>query len=197
MLTGDKLVKVTKILYSQWMKNHDELFESNDVTWDSSFSDDVYKFYKGIHKNLSLPKDVDEFFYYMNTILMNEENLKNGTLNSSNIIKPRKKLFQINISERRTETHKYTGQLQVDGYFTKDQLESNVYELNNEDYLYLYDYDLDDSELIDSDGEGIEVEGVELVKVLKNESSGFNKFLDSLTESEIKFLKEELEKKLL
>ena len=197
MLTGDKLVKVTKILYSQWMKNHDELFESNDVTWDSSFSDDVYKFYKGIHKNLSLPKDVDEFFYYMNTILMNEENLKNGTLDSSNIIKPRKKLFQINISERRTETHKYTGQLQVDGYFTKDQLESNVYELNNEDYLYLYDYDQDDSALIDSDGEGIEVEGVELVKVLKNESSGFNKFLDSLTESEIKFLKEELEKKLL
>ena len=197
MLTGDKLVKVTKILYSQWMKNHDELFESNDVTWDSSFSDDVYKFYKSIHKNLSLPKDVDEFFYYMNTILMNEENLKNGTLNSSNIIKPRKKLFQINISERRTETHKYTGQIQVDGYFTKDQLESNVYELNNEDYLYLYDYDQDDSALIDSDGEGIEVEGVELVKVLKNESSGFNKFLDSLTESEIKFLKEELEKKLL
>ena len=197
MLTGDKLVKVTKILYSQWMKNHDELFESNDVTWDSSFSDDVYKFYKGIHKNLSLPKDVDEFFYYMNTILMNEENLKNGTLNSSNIIKPRKKLFQINISERRTETHKYTGQLQVDGYFTKDQLESNVYELNNEDYLYLYDYDQDDSALIDSDGEGIEVESVELVKVLKNESSGFNKFLNSLTESEIKFLKEELEKKLL
>ena len=197
MLTGDKLVKVTKILYSQWMKNHDELFESNDVTWDSSFSDDVYKFYKGIHKNLSLPKDVDEFFYYMNTILMNEENLKNGTLDSSNIIKPRKKLFQINISETRTETNKYTGQLQVDGYFTKDQLESNVYELNNEDYLYLYDYDQDDSALIDSDGEGIEVEGVELVKVLKNESSGFNKFLDSLTESEIKFLKEELEKKLL
>ena len=195
MLTGDKLVKVTKILYSQWMKNHDELFESNDVTWVES--DDVYKFYRSIHKHLSLPKDVDEFFYYMNTILMNEENLKNGTLNSSNIIKPRKKLFQINISEPRTETNKYTGQLQVDGYFTKDQLESNVYELNNEDYLYLYDYDQDDSALIDSDGEGIEVEGVELVKVLKNESSGFNKFLDSLTESEIKFLKEELEKKLL
>ena len=69
--------------------------------------------------------------------------------------------------------------------------------MNNEDYLYLYDYEREDSELIDSDGEGIEVESVELVKVLKNESSGFNKFLDSLTESEIKFLKEELEKKLL
>ena len=137
MLTGDKLVKVTKILYSQWMKNHDELFESNDVTWDSSFSDDVYKFYKGIHKNLSLPKDVDEFFYYMNTILMNKENLKNGTLDSLNIIEPRKKLFEINVSERRTEIHRYFGGLKVDGYFTKDQLKSNVYELNNEDYLYL------------------------------------------------------------
>jgi len=197
MLTGDKLVKVTKILYSQWMKNHDELFESIDMTWNDSSSDDVYKFYKGIHKNLSLPKDVDEFFYYMNTILMNEENLKNGTLDSSNIIEPRKKLFQINISEIRTETRKYSGQIQVDGYFTKDQLESNVYELNNEEYLYLYDYDQDDDLYINGDGEGIEVESVELVKVLKNESSGFNKFLDSLTESEIKFLKEELEKKLL
>ena len=195
MLDGEKLVKVTKILYSQWMKNNDELFKTNEVNWD--VSEDVYKLYKGIYKNLSLPKDVDEFFYYMNTILMNEENLKNGTLDSSNIIKPRKKLFQINISETRTETHKYTGQLQVDGYFTKDQLESNVYELNNEDYLYLYDYDQDDSQHIDGESEGIEVEGVELVKVLKNESSGFNKFLDSLTESEIKFLKEELEKKLL
>ena len=195
MLDGEKLVKVTKILYSQWMKNNDELFKTNEVNWD--VSEDVYKLYKGIYKNLSLPKDVDEFFYYMNTILMNEENMKNGTLDSSNIIKPRKKLFQINISETRTETHKYTGQLQVDGYFTKDQLESNVYELNNEDYLYLYDYDQDDSQHIDGESEGIEIEGVELVKVLKNESSGFNKFLDSLTESEIKFLKEELEKKLL
>lgn len=195
MLTGDKLVKLIKILYSQWMKNHDELFESNDVTWEDS--DDVYKFYISIHKHLSIPKHVDEFFYYMNTILMNEENLKNGTLDSSNIIEPRKKLFQINISERRSETRKYSGQIQVDGYFTKDQLESNVYELNNEDYLYLYDYDQDDGEYIDGDSEGIEVESVELVKVLKNESSGFNKFLNSLTESEIKFLKEELEKKLL
>jgi hypothetical protein len=61
----------------------------------------------------------------------------------------------------------------------------------------LYDYDQDDSELIDGDGEGVEVEGVQLVKVIKNESSGFNKFLNSLTESEIKFLKEELEKRLL
>jgi hypothetical protein len=129
--------------------------------------------------------------------LMNEENLKNGTLDSLNIIEPRKKLFIINVSERRTEIHKYFGGLKVDGYFTKDQLESNVYELNNDDYFYLYDYDGDDSELIDGDGEGIEVEGVELVKVINNESSGFKKFLNSLTESEIKFLKEELEKKLL
>lgn len=197
MLTGDKLVKVTKILYSQWMKNHEELFESNDVTWKKDFSDDAYKFYKGIHKNLSLPNDVDEFFYYMNTLLLNEENLKNGTLDSSNIITPSKKLFQINVSERRTETVVYSGQLQVDGYFTKDQLESNVYELNNEDYLYLYDYDQDDSDQIESESEGVEVEGVKLIKVIKNESSGFNKFLNSLTESEIKFLKEELEKRLL
>jgi hypothetical protein len=61
----------------------------------------------------------------------------------------------------------------------------------------LYDYDQDDSDQIESESEGVEVEGVELIKVIKNESSGFNKFLNSLTESEIKFLKEELEKRLL
>jgi len=194
MFTGDNLVKVTKILYSQWMKNHDELFGPNQVRWEDS---DVYKFYKGIHKNLSLPGEVDEFFYYMNTLLMNEENLKNGTLDSSNIIEPRKKLFQVNISERRTETYDYYGHLQVDGYFTGDQLGSNVDELYSDGYLELYGYTEDDREYLDGDGEGIDVQSVELVKVMNNESSGFNKFLDSLTESEVRFLKGELEKRLL
>lgn len=195
MLTGDKLVKVTKILYSQWMKNHDELFNPNEVKWEDS--EDVYKFYKTIHKNLSLPIEVDEFFYYMNTLLMNEENLKNGTLDSSNIIEPRKKLFQVNVSERRYETYDYNGHVKVDGYFTKDQLESNAQELYSDGYLDLYDYKQDDSEYIDGESRGVEIESIELVKVLNKESSGFNKFLDTLTESEINFLKGELEKRLL
>ena len=194
MFTGDKLVKVTKILYSQWMKNHYELFEPNEVKWDDS---DVYKFYEGIHKNLSLPREVDEFFYYMNTLLVNEENLKNGTLDSSNIIEPRKKLFQVNVSERKYETYEYYGHVEIDGYFTKDQLGSNIYELYSDGYVDLYDYTQDDQVYIDGDGQGVEVQSVELVKVMNNESSGFNKFLNSLTESEIKFLKGELEKRLL
>ena len=197
MYRGEKLVKIIKILYSQWMKNHDELFESNDVTWKPDFSDDVYKFYKGIHKNLSLPIEVDEFFYYMNTLLMNEENLKNGTLDSSNIITPRKKLFQINITERRHEVYDYYGHLKKNGYFTEDQLESNVQELYSDGYVELHDYTQDDHEYIDGEGQGVDVQSVELVKVLNNESKGLDKFLNSLTESEVKFLKIELEKRLL
>jgi len=195
MFTGNNLVMVTKILYSQWMKNHDELFKPNEVRWDDH--DEVYKFYKGIHKNLSIPIDVDEFFYYMNTLFMNEENLKNGTLDSSNIIEPKKKLFQINVSERRYETYTYYGHVKKDGYFTKDQLESNVHELYSEGYVELYDYVQDDTEYIDGEGQGIDVESVQLLKDPKNESTEFNKFLDSLTESEVKFLKGELEKRLL
>lgn len=194
MLSGQNLVKVTKILYSQWMKNHDELFGPNQVRWEDS---DVYDFYKGIHKNLSLPREVDEFFYYMNTLLMNEENLKNGNLDSSNIKEPRKKLFQVNVSERRHETYEYYGHIQMDGYFTKDQLESNIDELYSDGYVELYDYTQDDQEYIDGQGEGVDVQGVELVKVLNNESKGLDKFLDSLTESEVIFLKTELEKRLL
>jgi len=194
MLTGNKLVMVTKILYSQWMKNNIELFDSSEVKWDGG---KVEEFFKSIHKNLGLDYDVDDFFYYMNTVLMNEENLKNGTLNSSNIVSPRMKMYKINVSEVKTETHKYYGFLNTSGYFTRDQLEENVYELYTENYLDLWDYTQYDSEFIDGDGDGVDVEGVELEKVLNNESSGFNKFLDSLNESEIDFLKKELEKRLL
>lgn len=195
MLTGNKLVMVTKILYSQWMKNNTELFDSSEVGWENE--DKVDKFFQSIHKALGLDYGVDELFYYMNTVLMNEENLKNGTLNSSNIVSPRMKMYKINVSERRTETYKYYGFVNTSGYFTKDQLEENVYNLFSETYLDLWDYTQYDSEYIHGDGDGIEVEGVELEKVLNNESSGFNKFLDSLNESEINFLKKELEKRLL
>lgn len=194
MLTGNKLVMVTKILYSQWMKNNIELFDSSEVKWEGG---KVGEFFKSIHKNLGLDYDVDKLFYYMNTVLMNEENLKNGTLNSSNIVSPRMKMYKINVSEVKTETHKYYGFLNTSGYFTRDQLEENVYDLYTENYLDLWDYTQYDSDFIDGDGDGVGVDGVELEKVLNNESSGFNKFLDSLNESEIDFLKKELEKRLL
>ena len=194
MLTGNKLVMVTKILYSQWMKNNIELFDSSEVKWEGG---KVGEFFKSIHKNLGLDYDVDKLFYYMNTVLMNEENLKNGTLNSSNIVSPRMKMYKINVSEVKTETHKYYGFLNTSGYFTRDQLEENVYDLYTENYLDLWDYTQYDSDFIDGDGDGVSVDGVELEKVLNNESSGFNKFLDSLNESEIDFLKKELEKRLL
>ena len=194
MLTGNKLVMVTKILYSQWMKNNIELFDSSEVKWEGG---KVGEFFKSIHKNLGLDYDVDELFYYMNTVLMNEENLKNGSLNSSNIVSPRMKMYKINVSEVKTETHKYYGFLNTSGYFTRDQLEENVYDLYTENYLDLWDYTQYDSDFIDGDCDGVGVDGVELEKVLNNESSGFNKFLDSLNESEIDFLKKELEKRLL
>lgn len=195
MYSGEKLVKIIKILYSQWMKKNGELFQPNDVTWNDS--EDLYNFYQGIKKNLGLNGDVDEFYYYMNTILMNEESLKNDTLDSSNIMTPSKKIFQINLSETRTETHNYYGHVKVDGYFTRDQLYNDADYLYGDGYLDLVDYIQDDSEYIDGQGEGIEVEGVELVKVLNNESKGLDKFLNSLTESEVRFLKIELEKRLL
>ena len=68
--------------------------------------------------------------------------------------------------------------------------------LYSDGLISLYDYDQVDSEYIDGTGEGVEVESVEEVSSV-NESNSLYKFLDSLTESEKKFLQNELSKRLL
>jgi hypothetical protein len=192
MLSDEKLLQVLPFLYKIIQRKFG-ILESEDL----DIEDDLYKtIFKRVAKNMGLGYGVDSFFYFMNAIIDNSENLENESLTLDNLKNPKKKGFQLNITERRTETRKYYGKLKISGYYTESQLENNVYNLYSEGELDLYDYDQVDSEYIDGDGEGVEIESVKKVSSV-NESNSLYKFLDSLTESEKKFLQDELSKRLL
>ena len=192
MLSDEKLLQVLPFLYKIIQRKFG-ILESEDL----DIEDDLYKtIFKRVAKNMGLGYGVDSFFYFMNAIIDNSENLENDSLTLDNLKNPKKKGFQLNITERRTETRKYYGKLKISGYYTESQLEKNVYNLYSEGELDLYDYDQVDSEYIDGDGEGVEIESVKKVSSV-NESNSLYKFLDSLTESEKKFLQDELSKRLL
>jgi len=192
MLSDEKLLQVLPFLYKIIQRKFG-ILESEDL----DIEGDLYKtIFKRVAKNMGLGYGVDSFFYFMNAIIDNSENLENESLTLDNLKNPKKKGFQLNITERRTETRKYYGKLKISGYYTESQLENNVYNLYSEGELDLYDYDQVDSEYIDGDGEGVEIESVKKVSSV-NESNSLYKFLDSLTESEKKFLQDELSKRLL
>jgi hypothetical protein len=192
MLSDEKLLQVLPFLYKVIQKEFGDV-ESDDL----DMEDDLYipKFSR-IAKNMGIESSANSFFYFMNAIIDNSENLKNGTLTLDNIKNPKEKEFVINISEVRYETTKYYGEVKVSGYFTESQLEKNVDALNSENEIELHDYNQIDSEYINGDGEGIEVDSEEEVYSV-NETNSLYKFLDSLTESEKKFLKNELSRRLL
>ena len=192
MLSDEKLLQVLPFLYKIIQKEFGDL-KSDDLDIDSGLFEDIFK---RVAKNMGLGYGVDSFFYFMNAILDNSENLKNGTLNLDNIKNPKKRNFEINVTETRYETTRYYGIIKESGYFTESQLEKNMDKLYSDGLISLYDYDQVDSEYIDGTGEGVEVESVEEVSSV-NESNSLYKFLDSLTESEKKFLQNELSKRLL
>jgi hypothetical protein len=192
MLSDEKLLQALPILYKIIQREFGDL-ESEDLDVD----DDLYEtIFKRVAKNMGLGYGVDSFFYFMNAIIDNSENLENGTLTLDNLKNPKEKEFQINVSEIRNETTKYYGKLEISGYYTESQLEKNVYNLYSEGEIELYDYEQVDSDYLDGEGQGVEVESVEEVSSV-NESNSLYKFLDSLTESEKKFLQNELSKRLL
>jgi hypothetical protein len=192
MLSDEKLLQVLPFLYKVIQKEFGDL-ESDDLDMEDRLY--IPKFSR-IAKNMGISSSANSFFYFMNAIIDNAENLKNGTLTLDNIKNPKEKEFVINLSEVRYETKRYYGEVKVSGYFTESQLEKNVDALNSESEIDLYDYDQVDSEYITGEGQGVEVESVEEVSSV-NESNSLYKFLDSLTESEKKFLQDELSKRLL
>jgi hypothetical protein len=192
MLSDEKLLQILPFLYKVIQKEFGDL-ESDDLDMEDRLY--IPKFSR-IAKNMGISTSANSFFYFMNAIIDNAENLKNGTLTLDNIKNPKEKEFVINLSEVRYETKRYYGEVKVSGYFTESQLEKNVDALNSESEIDLYDYDQVDSEYITGEGQGVEVESVEEVSSV-NESNSLYKFLDSLTESEKKFLQDELSKRLL
>jgi hypothetical protein len=140
----------------------------------------------------------------MNALEENENN--NDTLTVDNVIVPKYYTFDVETYEDRYEQVHVTYEGQVEGYFNEDQLERNFYELGQGQVFDFYDFSEIDRDYGDGEGNGIELKNITMVsdvipesnkkrKVIKE--SKLDSFIDSLNESETKFLIEKLQKKFL
>lgn len=205
MLSNEKLAQLLPILNNLWLRKYDRPIEKSDIHFDDDgLKDSAWNFYMRISKGFGLDNDAETFYYILNSLYDNQENIVNQTLSNENVINPNKKEYVINISETRIERVTIWGRVFYDSYATSDQLYRDAYALGTEDYIQLWDYEETDRDVYDSDSiDGIEIDGVEKYvekynnRLRTNESNSLHKFLDSLNESEIKFLQQELGKRLL
>ena len=200
----DKLVQALKILYKLWNREHESDYPSKHyIEWETGVP---YDFFKKYSKQLGLGNEVDDYYYWMNALEENEDNLDNDTLTVDNVIIPKYYTFDVETYEDRLEQVHITYEGQVEGYFKDDQLDRSFYQLGSGDVFNFYDFSEIDRDYGDGEGNGIELKNITIVsdvipesnkkrKVIKE--SKLDSFIDSLNESETKFLIEKLQKKLL
>jgi hypothetical protein len=199
----DKLVQALKILYKLWNREHESDYPSKHyIEWETGVP---YDFFKKYSKQLGLGNEVDDYYYWMNALEENEDNLDNDTLTVDNVIVPKYYTFDVETYEDRVEQVYVTYGGQVEGYFKDDQLNRSFYQLGSNVFDF-YDFSEIDRDYGDGEGNGIELKNITIVsdvipesnkkrKVIKE--SKLDSFIDSLNESETKFLIEKLQKKLL
>jgi hypothetical protein len=202
----DKLVAALKILYKLWNREHDtdsDWPSRHNIEWESGVP---YDFFTKYSKQLGLGNDADDYYYWMNALEENEDNLDNETLTVDNVIVPKYYTFDVETYEDRVEQVHVIYEGQVEGYFNEDQLNRSFYELGQGEVFDYYDFRETDRDYGDGEGNGIELRSITMVsdvipesnkkrKVMKE--SKLDSFIDSLNESETKFLIEKLQKKLL
>jgi hypothetical protein len=200
----DKLVQALKILYKLWNREHESDYPSKHyIEWETGVP---YDFFKKYSKQLGLGNEVDDYYYWMNALEENEDNLDNDTLTVDNVIVPKYYTFDVETYEDRVEQVHIIYEGQVEGYFKDDQLDRSFYQLGSGDVFDFYDFREIDRDYVDGEGNGIELKNITMVsdvipesnkkrKVMKE--SKLDSFIDSLNESETKFLIEKLQKKLL
>lgn len=200
----DKLVGALKILYKLWNREHESDFPSKHyIEYETGVP---YEFYTKYSKQLGLGNDADDYYYWMNALEENEDNLDNNTLTVDNVIIPKWYGYDVETYEDRVESVTVYYEGEVYGYFTEEQLQKSFYELGNGDVFDYYDFSESDRHYGDGEGNGVELRNIKMVSDVIPEStkkqktinnSNLDSFIDSLTESETKFLIEKLQKKLL
>jgi len=202
----EKLVAVLKILYKLWKREHDtdsDWPSKHYIEWEAGVP---YNFFKKYSKQLGLGNDADDYYYWMNALEENEDNLDNDTLTVDNVIVPKYYTFDVETYENRLEQVHVVYEGQVEGYFNEDQLNRSFYELGNGEVFDYYDFNEIDRDYGDGEGMGIELKRINMVSDVIPESkkrkkimegSKLDSFINSLNESETRFLIEKLQKKLL
>lgn len=201
----EKLVTVLKIFYKLWNREHESDFPSKyHIEWEIGIP---YDFFKKYSKQLGLGNEADDYYYWMNALEENEDNLDNETLTVDNVIVPKYYTFDVETYEDRVEQVHVTYEGQVEGYFTEDQLYKSFYEMGRGEVFDYYDFSEVDRYYGDGEGNGVELKKITMVSDVIPESnkkrkkimegSKLDSFINSLNESETRFLIEKLQKKLL
>lgn len=199
----DKLVAALKILYKLWNREHESDFPSKHyIEYETGVP---YEFYTKYSKQLGFGNDADDYYYWMNALEENEDNLDNNTLTVDNVIIPKWYGYDVETYEDRVESVTVYYEGEVYGYFTEEQLQKSFYELGNGDVFDYYDFSETDRHYGDGEGNGVELRNIKMIsdvipesnkkrKVIKE--SNLDSFINSLNESETKFLIEKLQNKL-
>lgn len=199
----DKLVAALKILYKLWNREHESDFPSKHyIEYETGVP---YEFYTKYSKQLGLGNEADDYYYWMNALEENEDNLDNNTLTVDNVIIPKWYGYDVETYEDRVESVTVYYEGEVYGYFTEEQLQKSFYELGNGDVFDYYDFSETDRHYGDGEGNGVELRNIKMIsdvipesnkkrKVIKE--SNLDSFINSLNESETKFLIEKLQNKL-
>jgi hypothetical protein len=200
----EKLVQALKILYKLWNREHESDFPSKHyIEWETGVP---YDFYMKYSKQLGLGNDADDYYYWMNALEENEDNLDADTLTVDNVIIPKYNTFDVETYEDRVEQVHVSYEGQIEGYFNEDQLYKSFYELGTGEVFDYYDFSEVDRDYGDGEGNGVELKNITMVsdvipesnkKIKVMKESKLDSFIDSLNESETKFLIEKLQKKLL
>ena len=196
-ISNDKLVKALKLLYSLWNKSHSEIWPSgNYIEWRQGVP---YEFYKRNHKVIGLPISVDDYFFWMNALELNEDNLEGGELTIDNVVVPEYKKFEVTAKADRTYEAVVYYQADIKGYFTEKQLDSEFWRLMGEviDFDDFEETDIEPGQIVSEDE--FNIDSIEEIDsdITESKSTHFDKFIGSLTESELRFLQSEINKKLL
>lgn len=203
MVPKEKLVQGLRVLYKLWNKEYDMFPSNEDVFWGHG---KIYKFFQKYAKRLGFEMDVDTYFFWMNALILNEELLDSESLTIDNLIIPTYNYFRVTTQEDRTEDVRVEYEGEVQGYYNESQLDLNFHELGSGNDFDMYDFDESNRYYGDGSSDGIELESIELIdstlsesleKVKYTKQTDFDLFIESLTESETKFLIEKLQKKLL
>ena len=152
----------TKEILFKFIKSYYKIFSKKlGITSESSFDSDLidahvgsyWQFWK-LFTSLTGKNEmnVNEFFFIMNSISENIENLSNDTFTLDNFKVPTFNTFELSVGVTLWETEYGSYTINYTDYITKDQLERDYDDLI-EDYgnPYDWDYEYDDTETDDTD----------------------------------------------
>lgn len=205
-ISKDNLVRGLQILYKLWNRDFPDDYPSkHHIEWEMGIP---YDFYMKYQKQLGLGREANDYYYWMNALEENEDNgiLENNTLSIDNVIVPKYYTYNVETEEDRRENVTVFYEGDVEGYFTEEQLQRSFYELGSDNVFDYYDFSESDRYYGDGEGDGITLKSITVMseeisenKTKRNiiKESNLDSFINSLTESETKFLIERLKKKLL